>query len=405
MTRILLRGGHVHTPGRTREPAPPRMCVEDGTVVWTGSDDASAHFEDNADRVVELAGRLVTPAFVDAHAHLAADRLRGRRGRPGAAPPAWARRSTWWPRPPATRPPRWCSASAGTTPPGPSSDPFTRAELDRATGGRRRLCSRASTCTRPSSPPRSSTPARTSSTPRGTTPTGCVARDAHHAARAGAVPAAADPRTARTRSCARCRRPRRRVSAWCTSSAPPHLPARGPHRRRPPCTGRSGRCPRWSATGASSAASRRARELGCAGAGRRPVHGRLASARGRRRCTRRTPTPRPRGHLYLDAEQVARPRRRLHRARHPGGLPRHRRPRGRRGGRRSPSAAAEVVGEAAVVAAPAPARARRDGLARRRCAPGRARGDREHAAGVRRLLGRPDRLYAQRLGERAGRRR
>ncbi len=68
MTRILLRGGYVHTPA---DPHATALCIEDGTIVWTGDDDASVHFEDNADRVVELDGRLVTPAFVDSHAHLA----------------------------------------------------------------------------------------------------------------------------------------------------------------------------------------------------------------------------------------------------------------------------------------------------------------------------------------------
>ncbi len=68
MTRILLRGGYVHTPG---DPHATALAVDDGAVVWTGDDDASAHFADGADRVVELEGRLVTPAFVDAHAHLA----------------------------------------------------------------------------------------------------------------------------------------------------------------------------------------------------------------------------------------------------------------------------------------------------------------------------------------------
>lgn len=68
MTRLLLRNGYVHTPA---DPHATALCVADGTVVWTGDDDASAHFEDGADRVVDLVGRLVTPAFVDAHAHLA----------------------------------------------------------------------------------------------------------------------------------------------------------------------------------------------------------------------------------------------------------------------------------------------------------------------------------------------
>jgi predicted amidohydrolase YtcJ len=58
----------VHTPA---DPHATALCIEDGQVVWTGDDDASAHFVDNADQVVDLRGRLVTPAFVDSHAHLA----------------------------------------------------------------------------------------------------------------------------------------------------------------------------------------------------------------------------------------------------------------------------------------------------------------------------------------------
>ena len=68
MTRTLLRNGYVHVPS---DPHATALCIEDGQVVWTGDDDASVHFADNADRVVDLDGRLVTPAFVDAHAHLA----------------------------------------------------------------------------------------------------------------------------------------------------------------------------------------------------------------------------------------------------------------------------------------------------------------------------------------------
>jgi len=72
VTRTLFRGGRIYTPDG---PPATALCVEDGRVVWTGDDSASIHFEDNADRVVELNGRLVTPAFVDAHAHLASTGL------------------------------------------------------------------------------------------------------------------------------------------------------------------------------------------------------------------------------------------------------------------------------------------------------------------------------------------
>jgi predicted amidohydrolase YtcJ len=65
--RILLRGGYVHTPA---DPHATALSIEDGTIVWTGDDDASVHFADGADRVVDLRGPLVTPAFVDSHVHL-----------------------------------------------------------------------------------------------------------------------------------------------------------------------------------------------------------------------------------------------------------------------------------------------------------------------------------------------
>ena len=66
--RVLLRGGIIHSP---EEPFATAMLVEDGAVVWLGSDSAAdvAH-ADSVDEIVELRGALVTPAFVDAHVHL-----------------------------------------------------------------------------------------------------------------------------------------------------------------------------------------------------------------------------------------------------------------------------------------------------------------------------------------------
>ncbi|MFT4011458.1 MAG: amidohydrolase family protein, partial [Nocardioidaceae bacterium] len=68
MTRILLRGGYVHTPA---DPHATALCIDGDAIVWTGDDDAAEHFSDNAEVTIDLAGRLVTPAFVDAHVHLA----------------------------------------------------------------------------------------------------------------------------------------------------------------------------------------------------------------------------------------------------------------------------------------------------------------------------------------------
>ena len=64
MTRTLFRNGVVHAAsGR-----PTCLAVEDGRVVFTGSEDAAAAF-DGAGEVVDLHGALVTPGFVDAHVH------------------------------------------------------------------------------------------------------------------------------------------------------------------------------------------------------------------------------------------------------------------------------------------------------------------------------------------------
>lgn len=70
MRRTLLRGGHVHAPGR---PGASAMLVDGPVVAWVGTDDAAD--PGWADEVVDLGGALVTPAFVDAHVHLTATGL------------------------------------------------------------------------------------------------------------------------------------------------------------------------------------------------------------------------------------------------------------------------------------------------------------------------------------------
>ncbi|NBE85159.1 amidohydrolase [Micromonospora rubida] len=58
----LYRGGVLHCPA---DPGATALLVRDGRIAWLGVDaDAPA-----ADRVVDLGGALVTPAFVDAHVH------------------------------------------------------------------------------------------------------------------------------------------------------------------------------------------------------------------------------------------------------------------------------------------------------------------------------------------------
>jgi len=67
VTTTLFRGGRIHT---AHHPAATAMLVRDDAIAWLGDHDGAAGHADSADEIVELAGALVTPAFVDAHVHL-----------------------------------------------------------------------------------------------------------------------------------------------------------------------------------------------------------------------------------------------------------------------------------------------------------------------------------------------
>lgn len=67
MTTTLLLGGRIHAPA---DPFATAMLVEDDTIAWIGQDGAAQNHREDADRVVDLAGALVTAAFVDSHVHL-----------------------------------------------------------------------------------------------------------------------------------------------------------------------------------------------------------------------------------------------------------------------------------------------------------------------------------------------
>lgn len=69
---VLLRGGNVYSPA---DPFATAMVVQGETVAWIGSEGAAEAYVDGADQVVDLAGALVTPAFVDAHVHATATGL------------------------------------------------------------------------------------------------------------------------------------------------------------------------------------------------------------------------------------------------------------------------------------------------------------------------------------------
>lgn len=179
----LYRSGRVHSPA---DPHATALLVVDGRVAWLGTDaDAPA-----ADRSVDLAGRLVTPAFVDAHVHVtqtglamlgldltgtgsAAEVLDRLAKHAAQLPPdaivvghGWDE-SVW-----------------------PHRVPPDAAELDRAAGGRQAYLSRVDVHSAVVSAPLLST---VDSSVPGWSGTGWLRRDAHHEVRRvalGSVPAA-----------------------------------------------------------------------------------------------------------------------------------------------------------------------------------------------------------------------
>jgi predicted amidohydrolase YtcJ len=68
VTNVLYRHGAVYSPA---DPYAQAILVSDGTVAWVGGDETAATMaaDGSADEVVDLAGALVTPAFVDGHVH------------------------------------------------------------------------------------------------------------------------------------------------------------------------------------------------------------------------------------------------------------------------------------------------------------------------------------------------
>jgi predicted amidohydrolase YtcJ len=66
MTTTVLTGGRIHA---MTVPDATAMAVEDGVIVWLGTDDVASARYAGADEIVALDGAFVAPAFVDAHVH------------------------------------------------------------------------------------------------------------------------------------------------------------------------------------------------------------------------------------------------------------------------------------------------------------------------------------------------
>jgi predicted amidohydrolase YtcJ len=175
--KVLLRGGQIYSPA---DPGATALLIDDGRIGWLGTDaDAPA-----ADRTVDLAGALVTPAFVDAHVHatdtgvtLRGLDLTGARNRTEALD-RLAAHAKGLPGDAVVLGHGWDESGW------PERTPPTPAELDRAGGGRRVYLSRIDmhSCVVSGALFADATP----DTP-GYGPDGWLRRDCHHQVRAVAL--------------------------------------------------------------------------------------------------------------------------------------------------------------------------------------------------------------------------
>ncbi|XVV34081.1 amidohydrolase [Streptomyces sp. CA-100214] len=130
---VLLRRGEVHSPA---DPFATAMVVERGQVAWVGSEGAADAFADGVDEVVDLDGALVTPAFTDAHVHTTATGLALTGLDLSDAPTREAALTLVSDFAAARRDDRVLLGHGWDAARWPDGVPPTRAELDRATGGR-----------------------------------------------------------------------------------------------------------------------------------------------------------------------------------------------------------------------------------------------------------------------------
>lgn len=179
---VLLRGGSVYSPA---DPFATAMLVEGEHIAWVGSDGAAESYAATADEVVELAGALVTPAFVDAHVHATATGL-ALTGLDLTGVPSLAEALTA------------VAAFAADAPAGvlighgwdetkwPEGRPPTLAELDAAAGGGALYLSRTDVHSALASSALRELTEGLASRP-GYHPDGPLSRDAHHAVRRAAL--------------------------------------------------------------------------------------------------------------------------------------------------------------------------------------------------------------------------
>ncbi|HEU5427439.1 MAG TPA: amidohydrolase family protein [Actinocrinis sp.] len=184
----LLRNGVIYTPA---DPFATAMVVEDGTVAWVGSEGAADAQAESVDEAIDLRGALVTPAFVDAHVHATSTGLAltgldlSRCASRAEALERVAAFAASLPGDAVVLGTGWDETSWDQAAPD-GQTPLTRAELDRAAGGRRTYLSRVDVHSAViSSALLDAAPEARSAV--GYADDGPLSRDAHHAVRAAAL--------------------------------------------------------------------------------------------------------------------------------------------------------------------------------------------------------------------------
>lgn len=69
MATTLYRNGTIYSAA---DPFATALLIDSDTVAWLGGEEAAERYVEKADEVIDLAGALITPAFVESHTHLAA---------------------------------------------------------------------------------------------------------------------------------------------------------------------------------------------------------------------------------------------------------------------------------------------------------------------------------------------
>ena len=67
--QIIFHGGSILTMAGEEPAYVDALAVRDGRIIFAGGKDGALALKDDATRVVDLAGKSLLPAFIDAHGH------------------------------------------------------------------------------------------------------------------------------------------------------------------------------------------------------------------------------------------------------------------------------------------------------------------------------------------------